>query len=42
MMTMLRGAEQRPLARSPLVRRHSIAEMAIRVTRCFVPELVPF
>ena len=39
LMTTQSGAEQRPLGRSPVDRRHSIAEMAAGSTRCLVPEL---
>ena len=41
METMLRGVAQRPLVRSPVDRRHSIAKMAARAPRCLVPELMP-
>ena len=41
MMTSLSGAEQRPLAISPVVRRHSTAEMAAEATSCFAPERMP-
>ena len=41
MMMMLSDAEQRPLARSPLDRRQSIAEIATEATYCSVPELMP-
>ena len=39
--TAVSGVEQRPLARSPVHRHHSIAEMVAEGTRCFVPELMP-
>ena len=35
-MTTLSGAEQRPFLRSPVIRRHSRAQMATGVTRCFL------
>ena len=40
MMTMLSGAAQRPLVRSHVYRRYSIAEVAAGATRCFAPELL--
>ena len=40
MPTTLSGAEQRPLLRSPVDRRHSIAEMAAGTNRCFGPKLL--
>ena len=42
MMPTLIGAEHVPLARSPVDRRQSIAEIAAGMTRCFVPDLMPF
>ena len=42
MMPTLSGAKQRPLARSPVDRRQSIAEITAGMTRCFGPDLMPF
>ena len=41
LMMTLSGAAQRPLARNPVDRQHSTAEMATLAACCFVPELMP-
>ena len=41
MLMMQSGAEQRPLARRPVERRHNIAAIAAGAIRCFVQELMP-
>ena len=40
LMTTLRSVEQPFLARSPVDRPHSMAELTAGVTHCFVPELM--